>query len=158
MSNSSCWGRHQLHARFNRRSLHCAHPDFRVRSGRDDKFVAGAELSRRIVAFKLNLSSRPERSEVEGPAVLLPGIESRFIPRGSAKPVVNFTERRTRGSLQGIVAGNPGREMTKRCVISVVSVVSPPAGAVFPGIPCNAKALPKVAVLGKWLKCALYAL
>jgi hypothetical protein len=26
--------------------------------------------------------------------VLLPDIESRFIPRGSAKPVVNFTESR----------------------------------------------------------------
>ena len=39
------------------------------RFGRDDKFVAGVELSRRIVAFKLNLSSRPERSVVEGPAV-----------------------------------------------------------------------------------------
>ena len=31
-----------------------------------------------------NLSSRPERSEVEGPAVL-PGIESRFIPLGVGK-------------------------------------------------------------------------
>jgi hypothetical protein len=32
-------------------------------SGRDDKFVAWAKLSRRIVAFKINLSSRPERSD-----------------------------------------------------------------------------------------------
>jgi len=45
---------------------------------------------------------------VEGPAVLLPGIESRFIPLGSAKPVVNFTERRTRGSPQCIAAGKSG--------------------------------------------------
>jgi hypothetical protein len=40
--------------------------------------------------------------------VLLPDIESRFIPRGSAKPVVNFTERRTRSIVQCCVAGNPG--------------------------------------------------
>jgi hypothetical protein len=45
---------------------------------------------------------------VEGPAVLLLGIESRFIPRGSAKPVVNFTEGRTRRLVQCCVAGNPG--------------------------------------------------
>jgi len=30
--------------------------------------------------------------------VLLPDIESRFIPRGSAKPVVNFTESRMKVS------------------------------------------------------------
>jgi hypothetical protein len=39
--------------------------EIRVRYGRDDKFVAGAELSRRIVTFKLKLSPRPERSVVE---------------------------------------------------------------------------------------------
>ena len=49
--------------------------------------------------------------------MLLPDIESRFIPRGSAKPVVNFTERRTRGFLQCGVAGNPGREMAKKCAL-----------------------------------------
>ena len=37
--------------------------------------------------------------------------------RGSAKPVVNFTERRTRGSLQCIEAGNSGREMAKKCAL-----------------------------------------
>jgi hypothetical protein len=31
-----------------------------------------------------------------------------------------FTERCTRGSLQRIVAGNPVREMAKKCVVSVV--------------------------------------
>jgi hypothetical protein len=43
--------------------------EIRVRSGRDDNFVAQRELSREIVDFKTKLSSRPERSVVEGPAV-----------------------------------------------------------------------------------------
>jgi hypothetical protein len=42
----------------------------------------------------------------------------RFIPRGSAKPVVNFTERRTRGLVQRCEAGNPVREMAKVCALS----------------------------------------
>jgi hypothetical protein len=55
--------------------------------------------------------------------------------------------------------GTGSREMTKRCVIRVVSVISRRAGAFFcvPRAPGNAEALPKVAVLGKWLKCAHYA-
>jgi hypothetical protein len=43
--------------------------EIRVRSGRDDNFAARAELSREIVSFEINLSSRPKRSAVEGPAV-----------------------------------------------------------------------------------------
>jgi hypothetical protein len=35
-------------------------------------------------------------------------ISTRFIPRGSAKPVVNFKESRTRGLVQRRVIGNPG--------------------------------------------------
>jgi hypothetical protein len=103
-------GKHWLTREINRRSLHCATPDFlwnfvasanfmrlslrrgafavlssaawqeiRVRCGRDDKFVAKTELSQRIVAFKIDLSSRPKRSEVEGPAVLPAWYPTRFI-------------------------------------------------------------------------------
>ena len=44
-----------------------------------------------------------------------------------------FTERRTRGLVRRCEAGNRGREIAKKCTVSTVS-------------------------LGKWLKCALYAL
>jgi hypothetical protein len=39
-----------------------AGPSTSLRFGRDDKFVAKTKLSQRIVAFKINLSSRPKRS------------------------------------------------------------------------------------------------
>ena len=44
-----------------------AGPSTSLRSGRDDNFVAGASSR-----CTYELSSRPERSGVEGPAVLLP--------------------------------------------------------------------------------------
>jgi hypothetical protein len=46
-----------------------AGPSTTLRSGRDDNSVAQPELSREIIDFKTELSSRPERSVVEGPAV-----------------------------------------------------------------------------------------
>jgi len=42
---SFAWNMIQPHKSLNRRSLHFAHPDFRVRSGRDDKFVLKSMIS-----------------------------------------------------------------------------------------------------------------
>jgi hypothetical protein len=47
-----------------------AGPSTTLRFGRDDKFVAKTALSRRTFGCKTELSSRPERSVVEGPAVI----------------------------------------------------------------------------------------
>jgi hypothetical protein len=50
-----------------------AKQEIRVRSGRDDNSVKPAKASERNTRPLIELSSRPERSVVEGPAVSFPG-------------------------------------------------------------------------------------
>jgi hypothetical protein len=59
-----------------------AKQEIRVRSGRDDNSSQGQSIPAEAVAGTTELSSRPEQSVVEGPAVRFPGIHTS--PLGNA--------------------------------------------------------------------------